>query len=490
MTEISKTSLSRRALAAGAATTLPLGLRPPVAASGGQSATDGLVAQGVPTGLSFVTSPRLPLHGIGSSQIASLLNGTITDWREVGCPFSLPIIRIGIDGFVSEGFTADETVADYQELAARLSGEPGALGLVPTEQIELQVSALSIDGDNPLLASGSDSAPITRIGFGGDILFGRNVGHRMRQYGDHTFPMLQLKEMLSTFDLTICNWECFVSETIEQADTPEDHDLELISDKTLDFVTIPAAIEGVKMAGVDVVSLANNHAFYYANGDGEQAFADTVRFLDAAGMLHFGAGENLATARAPFETEINDVSIAIIGIDGVTAMVDFPGSWSVKDAYTGATKNGAGTNPFDVANIIKDIERLASEYDVVIPFFHVGEQYLWTPRDFVVDVTRSCIDAGAAAVVTSHPHTIMGMDVHAGKPIFHAIGNLVYDQMFSVDTRTGYILELTLRGKNVINFRIHGYEIFDFCQARLMPPGENAALLNRFWRSTDITQNR
>jgi hypothetical protein len=80
------------------------------------------------------------------------------------------------------------------------------------------------------------------------------------------------------------------------------------------------------------------------------------------------------------------------------------------------------------------------------------------------------------------------MEVYKGKPIFHAIGNLVYDQMFSVDTRTGYILEMTLKGKDVANFRIHGFENFDYCQGRLMPQGENAALLNRFWRSTDLTR--
>jgi hypothetical protein len=40
----------------------------------------------------------------------------------------------------------------------------------------------------------------------------------------------------------------------------------------------------------------------------------------------------------------------------------------------------------------------------------------------------------------------------------------------------------------VVNFRLHGFENFDFCQGRLLPPGENAALLNRFWRSTDLIQ--
>ena len=61
--------------------------------------------------------------------------------------------------------------------------------------------------------------------------------------------------------------------------------------------------------------------------------------------------------------------------------------------------------------------------------------------------------------------------------------------MYSVDIRTGYILDLTFKGKQVVGFRIHGFENFDFCQGRLMSRAENAALLNRFWRSTDKTSN-
>jgi poly-gamma-glutamate synthesis protein (capsule biosynthesis protein) len=130
---------------------------------------------------------------------------------------------------------------------------------------------------------------------------------------------------------------------------------------------------------------------------------------------------------------------------------------------------------------------LKVEHDIIIPFFHMGDELVWNPRKFEVEVTRQCIDAGASAVITSHPHTIQGMQIYKGRPIFHGLGNLVYDQMFSVDTRTGYIVELTFRGSDVIGYRLHGFENFDFCQARLMSRGEQAALMNRFWRSTDIT---
>ncbi|MGI8486635.1 MAG: hypothetical protein ACR2OU_20555, partial [Thermomicrobiales bacterium] len=58
--------------------------------------------------------------------------------------------------------------------------------------------------------------------------------------------------------------------------------------------------------------------------------------------------------------------------------------------------------------------------------------------------------------------------------------------MFSVDTRTGYILELTFQGNKVVGLRTHGFEIGDFNQPRLMSVGEHAGLMDRFWRSTDM----
>jgi len=475
-------SVSRRSFVAGtvaasAALRLPLGQRPPVAASGGIRAAAALAAQGLPAATALVTSVRLPLTGISSSQIQPLLSGQVTNWRDVGCLLSLPVSVVGLDGTVVDGVTPAESVADYAALATKLAESPGAVAVVPLDQIDMQVSVLDIDGDAPLLQVGTTEMPVTKIGFGGDILFGRNVGIHMRKYGDFTFPMLQLKDLFASFDLTICNWECFVSETIEPP--------ELTNPNTFDFVTEPPAIEGVLMAGIDAVSMANNHAFDNYMGLGPEAYRDTVKYIDAAGLPRFGAGENLEEARKPFTTEVNGVSIAILGVDGVTANIDFPGTWGFDK--TSATADGPGTNPLVLDNVVSDIESLASQYDVVIPFFHMGEELVWYPRDFEMTVSNACIDAGAAAVISSHPHTIMGMHTYKGKPVFHGLGNLVYDQMFSVDSRTGYILDLTLKGKDVIGFRIHGFENFDFCQGRLMPPGENAALLNRFWRSTDLT---
>jgi poly-gamma-glutamate synthesis protein (capsule biosynthesis protein) len=117
----------------------------------------------------------------------------------------------------------------------------------------------------------------------------------------------------------------------------------------------------------------------------------------------------------------------------------------------------------------------------------MGVEYLGVPPSWAIAAAHGAIDAGATMVVTNHPHVIQGMEMYGGKPIVYSVGNFVFDQMFSVDTRQGLILEITVQGSRVVGIRTRGIEIEDFHQPRLMSGGEQAAIMDRFWRSTDRT---
>jgi poly-gamma-glutamate synthesis protein (capsule biosynthesis protein) len=88
-------------------------------------------------------------------------------------------------------------------------------------------------------------------------------------------------------------------------------------------------------------------------------------------------------------------------------------------------------------------------------------------------------------VVTNHPHVVQGMEIHAGKPIVYSPGNFIFDQMFAAEVRSGLVLEIDLRGDQVVGLRYHGIEIEDFHQPRLTTAGEQAAIMDRFWAATD-----
>jgi poly-gamma-glutamate capsule biosynthesis protein CapA/YwtB (metallophosphatase superfamily) len=157
----------------------------------------------------------------------------------------------------------------------------------------------------------------------------------------------------------------------------------------------------------------------------------------------------------------------------------------VLDVDVGATNDRAGTNPYLAAQVAEDIAAAASVADVVIPYFHLGAEYVANVPPWAVQAAHAAVDAGAAMVVTNHPHLNQGMEVYAGKPIIYSPGNFILDQMWAAEVRSGYALEIILRGTAIVGLRFHGVEIEDFHQPRPMTSGEQAALMDRFWAATD-----
>jgi poly-gamma-glutamate capsule biosynthesis protein CapA/YwtB (metallophosphatase superfamily) len=442
----------------------------------------------VPEGMALVSSPRLPLFDLASQDVGGLVSGQIPSWIEVGSALDLAVAPAAIDGVAMDGLAATETLADYDELADWLNSSDGFGGIaaVPVDQIDCRVNVLAVDGVDPLRQAQFDE-PTIRIGFVGDIVPGRNVGIKMREYNDYTHPFHRVAAILSSFDLTIANLEGNLSDNIEPPS----------EGATFNFIASTQMIDGFEMAGIDAVSLANNHSTWNSAGWGTAALTDTIDALEGRSFGYFGAGRDLNQSRAAYTTEISGKSVAIIGIDGVTANIEpreinatVNEAWFGGSAYAGATSNSPGTSPYDPEIFLPDIEALAAEYDIVIPYFHYGVEYMEVPPPWAVDGARAAIDAGATLVVTNHPHVIQGMEIYSGTPIVYSVGNFIFDQLFSVQTRQGLILELVIRGGKCVGLRTRGVEIEDFNQPRLMSGGEQAAIMDRFWASTDRLAER
>jgi len=445
-------------------------------------AAGGLVIGESPVlaGHALVTSVRLPLFGIGASQVAPLLGGKVSDWREVGSGVSMPVVPIAFAGVDQPGLVATADAVSYESLVAAFDIEPGAVSVIPLEMVDHRVNVLAIDGVDPLRGP-AGARPTVRVGFVGDIVPGRNVYLKMAGYGDFLYPFRDIAAELASYDVTVANLEGNISDTLPQPSNPN----------AADFVSPSAMLEGFALAGIDVVSLANNHTAFNGQGWGMRGLLDTIDALEAAGIPHVGAGRDLAEAREPLVAEVGEMTIAILGIDGVTANQEIQDiDLGVVLGSVGAGPDSPGTNPFVTAQMVEDIAAAASLYDVVIPYLHMGVQYVWTPPDWVVAAARAAIDAGATMVVTNHPHVSQCMETYAGRPIVYSVGNFIFDQMFSVETRQGLILEITLDGPIVAGIRFRGVEIEDFCQPRLMTGGEQATIMDRFWRNTDRLAGR
>lgn len=179
--------------------------------------------------------------------------------------------------------------------------------------------------------------------------------------------------------------------------------------KSYTFRAHPSRVGILHEMGVDIVSLANNHALDY----GKDALMDTFATLEEAGIDYVGAGENLARAEAPIYYTIGNKKIAYLASSRVIFAMDW---------Y--ATENSPGmVGTYDPAPLIKAIEKAAAESDYVVVFVHWGVERNEYPEKYQRDFAKKYIDAGADIVVGCHPHVMQGFEFYKGKPIAYSLGN-------------------------------------------------------------------
>jgi poly-gamma-glutamate synthesis protein (capsule biosynthesis protein) len=474
-----------------------------VAATDPGPAFDARVVASAP--LALVTSPRLPLTGVGSDQASRLLKGALTDWRDAGAASSLAVEPLALKGSVPDGMTPVATYKDYEALVAGLATHPGAVALVPLGAVDFRVNVLAVDGIDPLRGVGNvlaypfgtrlyvgvradqalglkpalDAAlaaiglpqqppAVANLGFAGDVVPGRNPNQHFGAPNDATHSFVKIANELAGYDLTIASLDGVLSPAADPAATGF----------ATPYAAAPSLTDGLKLAGIDAVSLANDHAA----SAGAQGLSDTRAALRAAGIGSFGAGDNLEQAGAPFLVLVGGVKVALIAADGLGANPDGSSPGSVEGA---ATAEGPGINPLVLDRLRADIAASAKEADVVIPFLHIGVEDRETPPASAVAAAHAAIDAGATLVVATYPRVAGGIEIYKGRPIVYSLGSLVSDQMQSVQTRQGMILEVTLRGSRIVGLRFHGVEIEDFNQPRPMTDAEEAAFVERIWWLSD-----
>ena len=219
-----------------------------IAANGSDAAARAPFA--VPDGMALVTSPRLPLFGVGPRDPERLLAGEVADWQAVGSAVSTPVEPLALAGLELAGTRPVRTYADYAALVAGLEEHRGGVAVVPLDDVDFRVNVLSVGGVDPLRDRPNEDEPTIRIGVVGDIVPGRNVHAHMVQYGDFTRPFHKVAAHLAAYHLAFANLEGNLSDTLPQPADPH----------SFSFVSSPAMIEGSKITGIDAVTLANNHS--------------------------------------------------------------------------------------------------------------------------------------------------------------------------------------------------------------------------------------
>jgi len=248
--------------------------------------------------------------------------------------------------------------------------------------------------------------PIIHLMAVGDVMLARSVGDRIVAEGP-AVPFAGVAQTLGSAGLLVANLECVISELGEP------------QPKAYTFRAPPAAADSLALAGVDVVSLANNHSLDY----GFEALSDTRQRLADRQIAAVGAGDNEAAAHTPVVVERNGLRVAFL------AYVDVPvETRSGFDTRTWiATADAPGIAWADVEQISADVAAARAQADVVVVLLHFG----FESRTQVTTAQRAeahaAIDAGAALVLGSHPHVLQGVERYNGGLIAYSLGNFVFD---------------------------------------------------------------
>ena len=219
-------------------------------------------------------------------------------------------------------------------------------------------------------------------------------------YGADYF-LQNVKDIFSTDDLTIANFEGTLTDSDER------------EDKTFAFKA-PASYASILTGGsVEAVNTANNHSHDY----GEQSFNDTLAALDDAGIVHFGYDE----------TAVMDVKGIKVGLVGIYELYDhLEREQQLKDNIAKVKADGA---------------------QLIVVIFHWGNETETVPDNNQTTLGRIAIDEGADLVCGHHPHVLQGIETYKGRNIVYSLGNfcfggnsspsdmdtMIYQQTFTID---------------------------------------------------------
>lgn len=219
-------------------------------------------------------------------------------------------------------------------------------------------------------------------------------------YGADYF-LQNVKDIFSTDDLTIANFEGTLTDSDER------------EDKTFAFKA-PASYASILTGGsVEAVNTANNHSHDY----GEQSFNDTLAALDDAGIVHFGYDE----------TAVMDVKGIKVGLVGIYELYDhLEREQQLKDNIAKVKADGA---------------------QLIVVIFHWGNETETVPDSNQTTLGCIAIDEGADLVCGHHPHVLQGIETYKGRNIVYSLGNfcfggnsspsdmdtMIYQQTFTID---------------------------------------------------------
>jgi len=251
----------------------------------------------------------------------------------------------------------------------------------------------------PVTAPSSPAAPrqIT-LAFAGDVNF---MGRTLELLDEPRTAFGPIAEVLDQADLTIVNLETAVT----QRGTKQP--------KTFHFRAPVTAYDALKAAGVDAVSIANNHTLDY----GQVGLLDTLDSAAQANMPVFGAGRNVTDAYAAWITDVHGVRIAVVGMSQVHELA---AQWKATDTRPGIAM------AFDGDRAFAAVQEARRQSDLVIVYMHWGIEGNNCPSAEMKSFAAKMAAAGADIVLGTHAHTLLADGWIDDTYVHYGLGNFLW----------------------------------------------------------------
>ncbi len=241
---------------------------------------------------------------------------------------------------------------------------------------------------------------MTLIG-GGDVSLARMRGQRLLREPERN-DFHSLLPLLLSADVRFVNLESTISEQGGETVSPV---------SKLVFTAPPIAAKALVRGKIDIVALANNHAWDY----GKSALLETMDHLDRVGIAYVGSGRIREATYGPQVVEHRGFKIAFVAVTTIwnQSTSPHPGRDLIADGQ--------------IETLVESIERARAieGVDKVVVSHHGGYEYVPTPHQGTRKLLRAAVEAGADVVLGHHPHVIQRVAFVSGKPIFYSLGNLL-----------------------------------------------------------------
>ena len=311
-------------------------------------------------------------------------------------------------------------------------------------------------GTPALFRLSPDDGETIVIQFGGDTMFGRRF-FDPNEDGDpsdgllpndadvqaHLELLAPIRPVLGQGDLTVLNLESPLS---EKAYFSARGVRPTVYHTTKDYVfsSDTASIGALKLLGVDVVDIGNNHLYDLL----ESGLESTITALESQGMKHFGGGLNEAGAWAPLVMTVKGQKVAFIGCTTIKQPIPPVTPHDIAFVASDVLHKG-GAAGCEELRLHSEIVQAKQQTDVVIAMIHGGFEYGREPSNQITRLTNTARNAGATLVINHHPHVVGGFSWDPQSLIAWSMGNFVFDQDVWPTFET-YLLTVYLRNGKVV----------------------------------------